>query len=160
PSNLLLTEDGSTIKLLDLGLARLQSMTPEDMTNHSLTETGTVVGTPDYISPEQARNAREGDIRADIYSLGCTLYYLLTAKIPFPGEALTEKLIKHQLEEPEPLLQLRPGVPVEVAAVVGRMMNKQPDDRYQTPAQVAAALQALATKQPGPVGQGAKDAGA
>jgi serine/threonine-protein kinase len=140
PSNLLLTQDGSTVKLLDLGLARLQSATPEDTTNHSLTDTGAVVGTPDYIAPEQARNSREVDIRADIYSLGCSLYYLLTAKIPFPGETLTEKLIKHQLEEPEPLPQVRPDVPAEVAAVVRRMMNKRPEDRYQTPAQVAGAL--------------------
>lgn len=158
PSNLLLTEDGSTIKLLDLGLARLQSVTPEDTTNHSLTETGTVVGTPDYISPEQARNSRDIDIRADIYSLGCTLYYLLTAKIPFPGETLTEKLIKHQLEEPEPVRQVRPGVPAEVAAVVRRMMNKQPEDRYQTPAHVAAALQGLATSQPAGAVQAPKNA--
>jgi serine/threonine-protein kinase len=144
PSNLLLTQDGATVKLLDLGLARLQSASPEETTNHSLTDTGAVVGTPDYIAPEQARNSREIDIRADIYSLGCSLYYLLTAKIPFPGETLTEKLIKHQLEEPEPLGQARPDVPGEVVAVVQRMMNKRPEDRYQTPAHVAGALALLA----------------
>jgi serine/threonine-protein kinase len=144
PSNLLLTQDGSTVKLLDLGLARLQSASPEETTNHSLTETGAVVGTPDYIAPEQARNSREIDIRADIYSLGCSLYYLLTAKIPFPGETLTEKLIKHQLEEPEPLREVRPDVPANVVAVVQRMMNKRPEDRYQTPAHVADALAPLA----------------
>src|SRR5262249_7522508 len=110
----------------------------------SLTDTGAVVGTPDYIAPEQARNSREIDTRADIYSLGCTLYYLLTAKIPFPGETLTEKLIKHQLEEPEPLPQVRPDVPAQIVAVVQRMMNKRPEDRYQTPAHVAAALAPLA----------------
>jgi serine/threonine-protein kinase len=145
PSNLLATEaqglqSVGLVKVLDLGLARFKSIGQEE-THNSLTETGMVVGTPDFISPEQAMNSREVDIRADIYSLGCTLYFLLTGKIPFPGETLTEKLIKHQLEEPEPIRQLRPDVPPGVAAAVRRMMNKRPEDRYQTPGHVATALE-------------------
>src|SRR5207302_1538169 len=139
PANLLLAPDGVTIKVLDLGLARL-SAGPEDATAQSLTDTGAVVGTPDFIAPEQARNAHDIDIRADIYSLGCTLYYLLIGKIPFTGETVTEKLIKHQLEEPEPVQRLRPDVPPGVVDVLHRMMAKRPEDRYQIPAQVAAAL--------------------
>jgi serine/threonine-protein kinase len=139
PANLLLAPNGLTIKVLDLGLARL-SAGPHDSTAESLTDTGAVVGTPDFIAPEQARNAHDIDIRADIYSLGCTLYYLLIGKIPFTGETLTEKLIKHQLEEPEPVQRLRPDVQAGVLDVLHRMMAKRPDDRYQTPAQVSAAL--------------------
>jgi serine/threonine protein kinase/tetratricopeptide (TPR) repeat protein len=145
PSNLLICEaQGSQslglIKILDLGLARLGPLTP-DQTADSLTDTGAVVGTADFIAPEQARNARDVDIRADIYSLGCTLYFLLSGKIPFPGETLTEKLIKHQLDEPRPLESLRTNVPPPVLAVVRKMMAKKAEDRYQTPTDVVRALQ-------------------
>ena len=141
PSNLLLTPDG-TVKLLDLGLARIGALA--DATAPSLTDTGTVVGTADFIAPEQARDSRDVDIRADIYSLGCTLYYLLTGKIPFPGETLTAKLLAHQLEEAAPIESLRPDVPPGLVLVVRRLMAKQPAERWQTPAEVAAALQPFA----------------
>jgi serine/threonine-protein kinase len=127
------------IKILDLGLARLCSLQPDE-TAHSLTDTGAVVGTADFIAPEQARNARDVDIRADLYSLGCTLYFLLAGKAPFPGETLTEKLLKHQLDEPRPLEVLRHEVPPGVLAIVRKLMAKRPEDRYQTPAEVAVAL--------------------
>jgi len=149
PSNLLLTTDG-TVKLLDLGLARLGTL-GTDATSPSLTDTGTVLGTADFISPEQARDARDVDIRADIYSLGCTLYYLLTGQIPFPGETLTAKLLAHQLEESPPVESLRPDVPPALAALVRRLMAKQPAERLQTPAEVASALQGGAAPQAVPV---------
>ena len=156
PSNLLVTQTQGTralgvVKLLDLGLARLAPLGGDEAA-HSLTDTGAVVGTADFIAPEQARNARDVDIRADLYSLGCTLYYLLAGKIPFPGETLTEKLIKHQLEEPRPLEVLRPGLPPGLLAVVRKLMAKQAENRYQAPAEVAVALQPFcATAEPLPV---------
>ena len=98
------------------------------------------MGTPDYIAPEQARDSHTADIRADLYSLGCTLYFLLTGRAPFPGGSLTEKLLKHQMDEPRPVEELRPETPPAVAAVVRKLMAKRPGDRYQTPAEAAAAL--------------------
>jgi serine/threonine-protein kinase len=98
------------------------------------------MGTPDYISPEQARQSHEVDIRTDVYSLGCTLYYLLSGRPPFPGGSLGEKLVKHQLGEPAPVERLRPEVPAGVAGVVRKMMAKDVRDRYQTPGEVAEVL--------------------
>lgn len=144
PSNLILTRKG-IVKVLDLGLARLMA-TDIDM-SASLTETGTVLGTPDFISPEQARNSRLVDIRADLYSLGCTLYFLLAGRVPFPGGNFTEKLLKHQLDEPEAIERLRPEVPANLSQVVRRLMAKKPEERYQTPAEVIAALIPFAKSQ-------------
>lgn len=104
------------------------------------TAAGVVMGTPDYMAPEQAQDSRRADIRADIYSLGCTLYQLLTGRVSFPVATSVEKLIKHSMDEPEPLTKLRPGVPAGLRTVVGKMMAKRPADRYQTPAEVAQAL--------------------
>src|SRR5262249_20302786 len=101
---------------------------------------GTVMGTPDFIDPEQVTDSHTADIRADLYSLGCTLYYLLTGKPPFPGHQLLEKLYKHKHEEPVPLQMHRPDVSPAVAAVVARLMRKHPKDRYQLPGELAAAL--------------------
>jgi serine/threonine-protein kinase len=156
PSNLLLTsrarsvsEGGSTlaydsgsasvIKLLDMGLARLDRTASDQST--TLTQEGTVMGTPDYIAPEQARDSHHADIRADLYSLGCTLYFLLTGKPPFPGGSLSEKLMKHQLQEPRPVESLHPEVAPAVAQLVRKLMSKQPEQRYQTPAELAVALE-------------------
>jgi WD40 repeat protein/serine/threonine protein kinase len=138
PSNLLLTAQG-TVKVLDLGLARMTHTASEDSPS-TLTESGAVMGTPDYLAPEQARQSHEVDIRADLYSLGCTLYFLLTGKVPFPGGNLGEKLVKNQLDEPMPVEELRPEVPPEVAAIVRRLMAKKPEERYQTPAELEQAL--------------------
>jgi tRNA A-37 threonylcarbamoyl transferase component Bud32 len=135
PDNLMLTPDG-TVKVLDFGLAAL---TAERGTN-GLTETNVVMGTPDYMAPEQAEDARKADIRADVYSLGCTLYFLLTGSVPYPAATPVQKILAHR-EQPLPSIrQKRPEVPPELAAVVARMLAKQPRDRYQTPAEVAAAL--------------------
>jgi serine/threonine-protein kinase len=148
PGNLMLQGGGAgggfgTVKLLDLGLARLREPTLDGKSSGALTVAGKLVGTVDFIAPEQARDARHVDIRADVYSLGCTFYYLLTGQPPFEGATLTNKLFKHALEEPRPLEEVRPEVPQTVAAVVRTMMAKRPEDRYQTPADVAAALDAV-----------------
>src|ERR1700730_1324678 len=140
PANLLLTANGAVVKVLDMGLARLDQSSADDDKSSTMTQEGAVMGTPDYIAPEQALESHTVDIRADLYSLGCTFYYLLTGRAPFPTGTLMEKLLKHRLEEPRPVEQLRPDVPAGGAAVVRKMMAKRPDDRFQTPAEVEAAL--------------------
>lgn len=135
PSNLLLTADG-VVKVLDFGLARFFEGDDTDR----LTRTGASMGTPDFMAPEQARDSAAVDIRGDIYSLGCTLYYLLTGRVPFPGGTPWYKISRHQNDEPEPIEALRPQVSSELAAVVRRMMAKDPLARYQTPGDVVRAL--------------------
>jgi serine/threonine protein kinase len=146
PSNLLLqtprpgrTGAGPVVKVLDLGLARLGSGGDGDASS-TLTESGAVMGTPDYLAPEQGRQSHEVDIRADLYSLGCTLYFLLAGRVPFPGGGVSEKLIAHQLDEPVPVEQVRPEVAPGLAGVVRKLMAKRPEDRFQTPAELARVL--------------------
>jgi serine/threonine-protein kinase len=138
-----LPQGWGTVKILDMGLARLTDGLDEDRPVHEntpLTRAGALLGTPDFISPEQARDARQVDIRADIYSLGCTLYYILTGKPPFPGGTDVQKLIRHQTEKPFPIEELRPGIPNEVTQILNRMLEKRPEDRYPTPRHLAEAL--------------------
>jgi serine/threonine-protein kinase len=160
PGNLLLAPHG-VVKVVDMGLARLPQLNDESEGSSTLTQEGAVMGTLDYIAPEQARDSHRVDIRGDLYSLGCTLYYLLTRRVPFPGGSAAEKLLKHQLEQPRPVDQLRPEVPPAVAEVVRKLMARRPEDRFQTPAELAAALAALlgglstvacelSTRSPGP----------
>ncbi len=139
PGNLMLARQGSRalIKVLDFGLAKVKSEGPTDRT---LTHEGQMLGTPDFIAPEQIVNARKADIRADIYSLGCTFYYLLTGGPPFHGDSLYEILQAHHSMEATPLNLARPEVPMELAVVVGKMMAKEPERRFQEPKQVAQAL--------------------
>src|SRR5205807_1969728 len=113
PHNLLVS--GSLVKILDFGLARLGEADDESST---LTQEGMVMGTPDYLAPEQARDAHTADIRADLYSLGCTLYFLLTGRAPFAGGTAAEKMYRHQFEEPAPLEQLRPEAAEALGPVV------------------------------------------
>jgi serine/threonine-protein kinase len=141
PENFLVSRDG-VVKLLDLGLARLSEPAP-GAASSSLTRAGTIVGTPDFIAPEQARNSHTVDIRADLYSLGCTFYYLLVGHVPFPGGNPLDKLVRHHQEESVPVEQLRPEVPAAVSAVVRKLMAKKPSDRFQTPADLADALRPL-----------------
>jgi serine/threonine protein kinase len=124
------------VKLLDMGLARMDDS--EDMS--TLTQEGSVLGTIDYLAPEQALNAHKADIRSDLYSLGCTFYYILAGKVPFDGGSATEKLLKHRLEEPKPLGEIRKDVPASVVGIVRKLMAKRPEDRYQTPADLVADL--------------------
>ena len=144
PGNLLVTADGKTVKVLDMGLARLEHRGDAGATSSSMTQEGAVMGTANYMAPEQARDSHHADIRADVYSLGCTLYYLLTGRVPFPTGSMAEKLLKHQFHEPQPLQRLRPDLPPGVVTVVRKMMAKQPEDRFQTPAEAATALAASA----------------
>jgi serine/threonine protein kinase len=148
PHNLMRTPQGQ-VKVLDFGLARLvcearpplspaaDEVAPAGTAPHSLTELGTVMGTADYMAPEQATDAHAADIRADIYSLGCTLYYLLTGRPPFPAGTARDKLLAHGRRTPPPLSNFRGDVPPALARVLERMMAKDPARRYQTPAEVA-----------------------
>lgn len=143
PHNLLLARSSggqTVVKILDMGLARLDQ--GSELDSGTMTREGVVMGTLDYIAPEQARNAHLADTRADLYSLGCTLYYLLTAQPPFPGGTATEKLLKHQIDAPPPIQGLRPDVPASLAALLQRLLAKQAEQRYQTPAETAIALTA------------------
>jgi serine/threonine protein kinase len=138
PGNLLLDRAG-VVKVLDMGLARSQ----EEKTG-SVTERyneNNILGTADFVAPEQALNSHDVDIRADIYSLGATFYFLLAGRPPFPHNTIAQKLIAHQMQEPDPLHTLRPDVPEELEAVIATMMAKDPDERYQTPEEVMAALE-------------------
>jgi WD40 repeat protein/tRNA A-37 threonylcarbamoyl transferase component Bud32 len=151
PSNLMVVEPTRQfpgarpiVKILDMGVARLYQLRDfheESLT--TLTRDGVVIGTPDFIAPEQLENPHEIDVRADIYSLGCTFYFLLSGQVPFPSGTLIQKLDRQRWQTPPSVDQLRPEVPAAVAAVVRRMMNKHPDDRYRTPAELAAALDQL-----------------
>jgi serine/threonine protein kinase len=142
PANLLVSMPGSVVKILDLGLARLRRESEGEAVD-PLTQEGIMIGTPDYLAPEQAKDPRSVDIRADIYSLGCTFYYLLIGQPPFPGGSLLEKLRNHQLKQPTRTDLVRPGVKEGIAAILEKMLAKEPAERYQSPADVAAALQAF-----------------
>ncbi len=152
PANILVTKEG-VAKLADLGLAI-------DLAEEAnVTRDGATVGTFDYISPEQARHSREVDTRADIYSLGCTLYHMLSGRVPFPMPSLPEKLYAHQLHDAEPLTAPEGDVPEGLAEVVRRMMRKQPEERYATPAAAAQALEPYAEPAPGFSGSSASSSG-
>jgi WD40 repeat protein/S1-C subfamily serine protease/tRNA A-37 threonylcarbamoyl transferase component Bud32 len=135
PSNLIVSNAG-TVKILDFGLAKMQSELSVDA---GLTSTGALLGSVDYMAPEQLDDPRVADIRADIYSLGCTLYHLLSGAPPFHGTTL-EVLEAHRSKQATPLNAVRPEVPSELAAVVARMMAKEPGRRFQSPVAVARAL--------------------
>jgi serine/threonine protein kinase len=146
PSNLVLSRLGerAVIKILDFGLAKLRSEPGGDGT---LTQAGQLLGTPDYIAPEQIRDARRADIRADIYSLGCTFYHLVSGSPPFQGATLYEIYQAHHSMN-APLLNLaRPDVPVELAIVVATMMAKEPERRFHDPKEVTQALSPFLKKQ-------------
>ncbi len=142
PHNLLLDGQG-TVKVTDLGLARL---TADAVGASKLTQAGGILGTVDYMPPEQAVDSTAIDARADVYSLGCTLYFLLAGVPPFTGQSLMSILLKHRDADVPLLRRVRPDVPKELEAVCGRMMAKAPADRYQTMAEVVAALEPFAER--------------
>src|SRR5205823_5185649 len=112
------------------------------------TEHGSLMGSPDYMAPEQAQDAHSADARADIYSMGCTLYHLLAGQVPFPHSALLAKLEAHRDQTAVPIQHLRTDVPAELARIVAKMMAKDPDQRFQSPGEVAEALRPFAQVQP------------
>ena len=142
PSNLLVTKKG-VVKILDLGLARLTGAIHRDLASSpNASDASGLAGTPDYMAPETAQDHRCADIRSDLYSLGCTFYYLLTGQAPFPGGGWPEKLLRHQLDSAPSAVVLRPDVPEEIAGLLQRLMDKDPARRPQTPAELAAELEA------------------
>jgi serine/threonine protein kinase/formylglycine-generating enzyme required for sulfatase activity len=150
PRNLILAREGSEhiVKILDFGLVKATH--GEDMSK-GLTNLGAMMGTPAYIAPEQSLDAATADIRADIYSLGCTLYHLLAGKPPFSGKSVFEIVQAHHIAEARPLNQVRWEVPKELAAVVRKMMAKDAAQRYQTPAEVVRALDLFVKGSPKPL---------
>jgi len=140
------------VKLLDLGLARLAEPPKTSATRNLTVLAGgqMLMGTPDYMAPEQALDFHGADIRSDIYSLGCTFYFLLAGEPPFAGVPLHQKLLKHQQTEPPPIEQRREDLPSGIPAILKMMLAKRPADRYQTPAEVSAALTSLLATLPVP----------
>ena len=142
PSNVLLTSGGRA-KLVDMGLARLQPMhTDQD----DLTASGVTLGTFDYISPEQARDPRTADARSDIYSLGCTLYFMLTGRPPFADGTVLQKLLSHSSDPPPDPRTLRPDLPDSLLPVLDKMLAKSPADRYAQPGELMGDLLVLAER--------------
>jgi tRNA A-37 threonylcarbamoyl transferase component Bud32 len=137
PGNILLDRAG-VARLLDLGLARFINDHTDQLTVKY--DDKVVLGTADYVAPEQVANSHAVDIRADIYGLGATLYFLLAGHPPFPGGSVSLKLLWHRTKEPAPIRSIRPDVPGGLAAVLAKMLAKDPKARYQTPAQVVTAL--------------------
>lgn len=163
PHNLMLTPAGD-VKILDFGLAGIASelsaeevaseteSRPPRIANSQLTQAGSMMGTPDYIAPEQATDAHAADIRADIYSLGCTFYTLLTGRPPFDPSSVFDKIKAHAEQKPRALAEYRTDVPAEIEAILLKMLAKNPAERYQTPSEVVAALeQAASAFQPKPL---------
>jgi serine/threonine-protein kinase len=144
PSNLIVSAAGNQhpwglIKLLDLGLARIHHL-GQAHSSGMLTQKGAVMGTADYMAPEQALDAHGVDVRADLYSLGCTLFYLLTGRPPFVGGTFVQKIERHRVENPPPVEQLCRGLPAEVAGIVRRLLAKKPNDRFASPEELFLAL--------------------
>jgi serine/threonine protein kinase len=133
----------ATVKLLDIGLGR--EMFDEDGSARGLeaglTAEGVILGTPDYMAPEQARDSRSADIRSDIYSLGCVLYHVLAGQPPFPDTNLISQMIRHATETPRPLKEFNPAVPDGLQQILNWMMAKEPSKRYANPERAAQALQ-------------------
>ena len=136
------------VKIVDLGLARRLGVADARVTPVAEETLGEgLAGSADYLAPEQACQPHQADIRSDLYGLGCTFYYLLTGQAPFPGGSWPDKLLRHQLDQPTPIRQLRPEVAPEVEAIVQRLMCKNPADRYALPADVAVVVHEWLAKQ-------------
>ena len=145
PGNLLLDDEG-IVRILDMGLAR---MTPspgdalEGGAQADLTNTGSVMGTIDYMAPEQALDSKSVDHRADLYALGCTLYFLVTGNPPFRNDTVMRRLLAHR-EEPAPRISAyRPEAPSELDQIFATMMAKSPDNRFPSMKHLVVALDSL-----------------
>ncbi|MEK6235418.1 MAG: protein kinase, partial [Planctomycetales bacterium] len=150
PGNLLIIPGKSgvppSVKILDMGLARTTNELDSEATD--LTRTGQVLGTPEYMAPEQARSTKTADIRADVFSLGCVLFRLLTGKLPFQGGNAFEMLMARTTRDAPPARDLRPNLPAKLDRVISKMLQRKASKRYQTPAEVMEALApfAMSTK--------------
>ncbi len=153
PANLLVQKSQSkaianadNVKILDFGLARLSGSDGDAAPGHDSINAGkqTVMGTPDYLSPEQAKNLHCTDGRSDLYSLGCTFYYLLTGQVIFPGGTTMEKLVRQTTETPPSVQALRPDVPDDIASVISGLLAKRPEDRFQNAEELISVLTAIA----------------
>jgi serine/threonine protein kinase len=156
PSNLLVTKDPKTghplIKILDLGLARTSSQAEVgadgradfEAVDGGVTRTGQIMGSPDYMSPEQAMSSNSVDIRADIYGLGVTLFQLLCSELPYTGDNVMEKLLERINKDAPPVSTYRPEIPPVLVHIVAKMLHRDPNQRFQTPVEVAAVLEAFA----------------
>lgn len=142
PSNVLITPDGKA-KLVDMGLARLNQVAQAD---NDLTASGVTLGTFDYISPEQARDPRSADVRSDLYSLGCSFFYMLTGRPPFPDGTVLQKLLQHQADHPPDPRAVRPELPSDVARILARLLSKNPAHRYQQAEELSSELVTLGDK--------------
>jgi len=145
PSNILITPNDHA-KVLDLGLALIQGELPTDRA--VVGGQGYVVGTMDYIAPEQAEDAAKVDARTDVYSLGCALYFALTGRPPFPGGSILEKIVRHRTEEPVPAQKLSPNIPAPFAQFLKRLMAKKPEDRPASCDALRAELLKWTTNEP------------
>lgn len=141
------TTEDATLKILDIGLGRemFDEDAPEGQIETQLTQEGSVLGTPDYLAPEQAKDARTADIRADIYSVGCVLYHCLTGRPPFPETNIMAQMLKHATEKPAPLAAFVDDLPAGFQQVLDRFLAKAPAGRYQTPAEASEALRPFVT---------------
>jgi len=157
PQNLMRTPDGR-IKILDFGLAALVTEAEREVCSHTdetpalndaLTDFGEGMGTPDYSSPEQLRDAHVLDARSDLYSLGCTLYFLLAGGAPFAAESRTQKVVGHLVLRPRPLAEFQQNVSEELTRVLDRLLAKNPAERFQTAGAVAQAVAPFARKEAG-----------
>ncbi|MCA9090045.1 MAG: protein kinase [Planctomycetaceae bacterium] len=137
PGNFILDEHGR-VRLMDLGLARVTDASEE--ASLTVAHDEKVLGTADYLAPEQAVDSHTVDPRADLYSLGCTLYFLLTGHPPFNQGTLTQRLLAHQTKEPPPVEEERPDVPQSLVLIIRKLMAKKPEDRYQSADEVVTVL--------------------
>ncbi len=140
PGNVLIDRKG-VARILDMGLARFINDHADQLTMKY--DDKIVLGTADYVAPEQVANSHSVDIRADVYGLGATFYFLLAGHPPFPTGTVSQKLLWHRTKDPTPIRQICPDVPEGLAVIIGKMMAKDPKARYQTPAQVATELAAF-----------------
>ncbi|MEZ6123808.1 MAG: FHA domain-containing serine/threonine-protein kinase [Planctomycetaceae bacterium] len=146
PANLLIDKEGVT-KVLDFGLAKIEGSAGDEF-SLAMIFGHDCLGTPDYIAPEQADDSNSVQETADVYSLGCTMYVALTGRIPFPQKTNAAKIQAHKTTKAKSISEFRRDVPDEVVAIVEKMMEKNPADRYQSAAEVAAALRPWAKRRP------------
>ena len=163
PSNIMVTVDSVSghpvVKIMDFGLSRLVSESEND--DSQRTRTGAIMGSPDYIAPEQASRAKDADIRADLFSLGCTMFHMLTGQLPFPGDNIMEKLMARATFVPPLVSSMRSDVPPELDEIVATLMRLDPTERIQTPADLVDRLAAMQhgkpTPEPEPVPESSED---